>query len=67
MDTKPEKQKGEAKTARIPIKIVPRETLKKPAWIRVKAGDSAGRFGEIKQTCACSFSAQEFLCGLCWR
>jgi lipoic acid synthetase len=43
------KQKGEAKTARIPIKIVPREALKKPSWIRVKAGDSAGRFGEIKQ------------------
>jgi lipoic acid synthetase len=44
------KQKGEAKTARIPIKIVPAETvLKKPDWIRVKAGSSAGRFGEIKQ------------------
>ena len=49
MSDKPEKQKGEAKTARIPIKIMPREALKKPAWIRVKAGDSAGRFGEIKQ------------------
>ena len=44
------KQKGEAKTARIPIKIVPATTvLKKPDWIRVKAGSSAGRFGEIKQ------------------
>ena len=44
------KQKGEAKTARIPIKVVPAETtLKKPSWIRVKAGNSAGRFGEIKQ------------------
>ncbi len=44
------KQKGEAKTARIPIKVVPVETvLKKPDWIRVKAGSSAGRFGEIKQ------------------
>ena len=43
------KQKGELKTARIPIKIIPAsETLKKPAWIRVKAGNSAGRFGEIK-------------------
>ncbi len=49
MDNKPEKQKGEAKTARIPIKIVPKEALKKPSWIRVKAGDSAGRFGEIKR------------------
>lgn len=44
------KQKGELKTARIPIKIVPvEETLKKPSWIRVKAGNDAGRFGEIKQ------------------
>ena len=43
------KQKGEAKTARIPIKIVPAERLKKPDWIRVKAGNSAARFGEIKQ------------------
>ena len=43
------KQKGELKTARIPIKIVPVDTpLKKPDWIRVKAGNSAGRFGEIK-------------------
>ena len=30
--------------------MVPAETvLKKPDWIRVKAGSSAGRFGEIKQ------------------
>ena len=44
------KQKGEAKTSRIPIKIVPATTvLKKPDWIRVKAGSSAGRFAEIKQ------------------
>lgn len=44
------KQKGEAKTARIPIKIVPvGAPLKKPDWIRVKAGNSATRFGEIKQ------------------
>jgi lipoic acid synthetase len=44
-----EKQKGEAKTARIPIKVVPVTPLKKPDWIRVKAGNSAARFGEIKQ------------------
>ncbi len=44
-----EKQKGEAKTARIPVKIVPSVPLKKPEWIRVKAGNSAARFGEIKQ------------------
>jgi lipoic acid synthetase len=45
-----EKQKGEAKTARIPIKVVPATTpLRKPEWIRVKAGNSAARFGEVKQ------------------
>ncbi|MEX8506515.1 lipoyl synthase [Leptothrix ochracea] len=46
------KQKAEAKTARIPIKIVPaepHETLKKPDWIRVKAGSPSTRFYEIKQ------------------
>ncbi|MFN4147958.1 MAG: radical SAM protein, partial [Rhodocyclaceae bacterium] len=43
-----EKQKGAAKTSRIPIKIVPAEPLKKPEWIRVKAGNSAARFGEVK-------------------
>jgi len=42
------KQKGEAKTSRIPIKIVPAQTLKKPAWIRVKAGSDATRFNEVK-------------------
>jgi lipoyl synthase len=44
-----DKQKGEAKTARIPIKVVPAAPLKKPEWIRVKAGNSASRFGEIKR------------------
>ena len=42
------KQKGAAKTARIPIKIVPQERLKKPDWIRVRFGSSE-RFREIKQ------------------
>ena len=28
------KEKGQAKTARIPIKIVPKEALRKPDWIR---------------------------------
>jgi len=42
------KQKSQAKTARIPIKIVPAETLKKPEWIRVKAGSINTRFYEIK-------------------
>ena len=43
-----DKQKGAAKTARIPIKVVPVERLKKPDWIRVRVGNSA-RFQEIKQ------------------
>jgi lipoyl synthase len=43
------KQKSQAKTARIPIKIVPAEALKKPDWIRVKAGSPSTRFYEIKQ------------------
>jgi lipoic acid synthetase len=42
------KQKSQAKTARIPIKIVPHETLRKPEWIRVKAGSPTTRFYEIK-------------------
>jgi lipoic acid synthetase len=43
------KQKAQAKTARIPIKIVPAEALKKPEWIRVRAGSPSTRFYEIKQ------------------
>src|SRR4051794_38915813 len=43
------KQKSQAKTARIPIKIVPAEVLKKPDWIRVKAGSPSTRFYQIKQ------------------
>lgn len=42
------KQKSQAKTARIPIKVVPAEVLKKPEWIRVKAGSPTTRFYEIK-------------------
>ncbi|MFP8779907.1 lipoyl synthase [Hydrogenophaga sp. RWCD_12] len=42
------KQKSQAKTARIPIKIAPAEVLKKPEWIRVKAGSPTTRFYEIK-------------------
>jgi lipoic acid synthetase len=42
------KETGAAKTARIPIKIVPGERLKKPEWIRVRA-PSSPRFGEIKK------------------
>jgi lipoic acid synthetase len=43
------KHKGAAKTARIPIKIVPLdEKLKKPEWIRAKL-PTGQRFHEIKQ------------------
>ena len=42
------KEKGRNKTARIPVKIVPREALAKPAWIRVKAASPGSRFYEIK-------------------
>ena len=42
------KETGAAKTARIPIKIVPQPAMRKPEWIRMKVPDSA-RFQEIKQ------------------
>ncbi|HWK83300.1 MAG TPA: lipoyl synthase, partial [Caldimonas sp.] len=35
-------------TARIPIKVAAAETLRKPDWIRVKAGSPSSRFYEIK-------------------
>ena len=44
-----EKQKGRAKTARIPIKVVPAAPLAKPDWIRVRLGNGE-RFQEIKRT-----------------
>ncbi|MDB5799872.1 MAG: lipA [Rhodocyclales bacterium] len=46
------KQRGELKTARIPIKIVPAEKLRKPEWIRIKIGNAeeTARFNEIKDT-----------------
>ncbi len=44
-----QKQKGESKTSRIPIKIVAdAPALKKPEWIRVKAPPASSRFNEIK-------------------
>ena len=43
------KQTSESKMARIPIKVVQTERLKKPDWIRVKAGSTNSRFYEIKQ------------------
>ncbi|MBO9652608.1 MAG: lipoyl synthase, partial [Variovorax sp.] len=43
------KQKAAAKLSRIPVKVVQGEVLKKPEWIRVKAGSPTTRFYEIKQ------------------
>ncbi|WP_119967515.1 lipoyl synthase [Simplicispira lacusdiani] len=43
------KQKAAAKLSRIPIKVEQAEVLKKPEWIRVKAGSPTTRFYEIKQ------------------
>ena len=43
-----EKLKGESKVRKFPVKVVV-ETLKKPDWIRVKAGSPSTRFAEIKQ------------------
>jgi lipoyl synthase len=42
------KQKSGDKVSRIPIKVVQGETLKKPDWIRVRAGSPNTRFYEIK-------------------
>ena len=42
------KQKGAAKTARIPIKVEAAPALKKPDWIRVKLAPASSRFPEIK-------------------
>ena len=42
------RQTGAAKTARIPIKIVPSAPLRKPSWIRAQAPTSA-KYQEIKQ------------------
>jgi lipoic acid synthetase len=40
--------KGASKTTRIPIKVVASEPLRKPEWIRVRAG-SGERFAEVKR------------------
>ena len=44
-----DKQRGAAKTARNPIKIVQAERLPKPDWIRVKAPSPGTRFYEVKR------------------
>ncbi len=43
------KQKAAAKLSRIPVKVEPHEILRKPEWIRVRAGSASSRFYEIKQ------------------
>lgn len=43
-----QKETGAAKTARIPIKIVPQAPMRKPEWIRMKVPDSQ-RFQQIKK------------------
>jgi lipoic acid synthetase len=43
------KQKAAAKLSRIPIKVEHGEVLRKPEWIRVKAGSPNTRYYEIKQ------------------
>ncbi len=49
MSTASQGEKGAAKTARNPIKIVPQgDLLKKPSWIRVKSGNSQA-FYEVKR------------------
>ena len=42
------KQKAAAKLSRIPVKVEQHEMLRKPEWIRVKAGSPSTRFYEIK-------------------
>jgi lipoic acid synthetase len=41
------KEKGALKTARIPVKVIPQEPLRKPEWIRVRT-PSSPRFSQIK-------------------
>ena len=43
------KQKAAAKLSRIPVKVEQAPLLKKPDWIRVRAGSPTTRFYEIKQ------------------
>ncbi len=52
MEETVKKLRGADKTARIPIKIVPAEKLRKPDWIRIRlgTGSDAERFNEIKST-----------------
>ena len=42
------KQKAFDKVSRIPVKVVQREPIKKPSWIRVKAAPANSQFNHIK-------------------
>lgn len=44
-----QKQKAFDKVSRIPVKVVQREPLKKPSWIRVKAAPANSQFNHIKK------------------
>ncbi len=46
--TMSERQKGAAKTARIPIKVVPADPQRKPSWIRAQA-PSGPRYQAVRQ------------------
>ncbi len=48
-DKRGDRQKAQAKTARIPIKVVPQAPLAKPEWIRVRAAASGSRFHDVKR------------------
>ena len=52
MDTSPQRERGEAKTSRLParrvIAITPASTLAKPDWIRVRLSQSP-RFHDVKR------------------
>jgi lipoic acid synthetase len=48
MSSSHDRETGAAKTARIPIKIVPQERLRKPEWIRARAPSTA-TFGDVKR------------------
>ena len=56
--------KGAAKTARIPVKIVPREPLRKPSWIRAKAPTSpeVGRLKRLLRTHELNTVCEEASC-----
>jgi len=57
-------QRGSEKTARIPVKIVPREPARKPSWIRVKspAGPEVARLKQLLRTRGLHTVCEEAAC-----